>query len=96
MNERFFHLTQQDLEHVAKAGARAALAEIGLGDEEAAVDMQEVRGFLKAYRQIKSNAKFTFRSLIGRALGWVFFLFVLWLLGRNHVPHGLMNFLDQK
>ena len=41
------------LDRAAKRGAREALREVGLGDEDAGSDIREVRGLLTAWRATK-------------------------------------------
>ena len=56
------------LERVAERGARAALAEIGLGDEHAADDVREFRSLLSCLRQAKSTAWQTFIKIMTTSL----------------------------
>lgn len=44
------------LAEAAEAGARAALAKVGLHDEEAADDVKELRGLLGAWRDARQTA----------------------------------------
>jgi hypothetical protein len=43
------------LERAAEAGAKRALAGVGLHDEDAAGDVRELRGLLEAYRDVKRS-----------------------------------------
>ena len=47
---------QSLLEEAAEKGAEKALARVGLGDENAGVDIRDLRDWLKACRIIKSEA----------------------------------------
>lgn len=52
------------LTRAAEAGARKALRDIGLHDDDAAVDVRELRGLLESWRDAKATA---FRTFIGWA-----------------------------
>lgn len=43
------------LESAATRGAQKAMASVGLGDEEAARDVQEMRGIVSAYRIVRRS-----------------------------------------
>ena len=47
---------EQMLKDAAKAGAREALAEVGLGDEKAPKDIRNLRDLLAGYKAIKFGA----------------------------------------
>lgn len=51
-------------EAAAEAGANKALKAIGLGDENAAHDVKEVRTLMEAYRAAKRTAWTTFIRLV--------------------------------
>ncbi len=50
------------LNKAAECGAKKALHDIGLHDEEAAEDVRELRGLLESWRDTKSTAWKTFVS----------------------------------
>ena len=52
---------EQMLEHASKQGAKMALAELGLHDENAPTDIRDLRELLKAFRMAKKDS---FRILI--------------------------------
>lgn len=58
-SEQIVKLTRDDLNgmmrEAATAGAREALAAVGLHDEQAAGDLRDLRGILEAYRSAKST-----------------------------------------
>ena len=49
-------LSRAELRDVARQGARDALAEIGLHDEQAAGDVRDLRSLLKAWQAAKTTA----------------------------------------
>lgn len=58
------------IERAARNGARAALRQIGLHDEDAGHDMRELRGLLESWRATKRTAwatitKFATTALLG-------------------------------
>jgi len=55
---------EQLLTRAAERGARAALEQIGLGDERAARDVRELRSLLSCLRLAKSTAWQTFVKLL--------------------------------
>lgn len=64
---------QAMLQQAAHDGARAALKEIGLSDENAAKDVLEIRSLLDTYRAVKratavAVAKLVATALLGAAL----------------------------
>lgn len=56
------------LELAAERGAEKALAKVGLGDENAGVDIRDLRDWLNACRVIKSEALKTAVSVATKAL----------------------------
>lgn len=56
------------LELAAERGAEKALAKVGLGDENAGVDIRDLRDWLNACRLIKSEALKTAVSVATKAL----------------------------
>lgn len=59
---------ERALANAARLGAKAALKEIGLSDEDAARDMREVRGLLDAWREAKRTAWQTVVSAVTKGL----------------------------
>ena len=59
---------QSMLEDAAEKGAEKALARVGLDDENAGVDIRDLRDWLKACRLIKSEALKTAVSVGTKAL----------------------------
>jgi len=56
------------VEHAAKEGARQALRDIGLSDEEAYDDVKELRGLLDAWRDTKKTVGQTVTKMFTTAL----------------------------
>lgn len=77
------------VKNAVEAGASAALAKIGLGDEKAATDLREMRDWLSAWRMAKKTAWHTVVSTVVRAMLVLFFLAVLFKLGLK-VPSGAL------
>ena len=65
-------LSQEQLElmlnRAAEAGARKALSDIGLHDDEAADDVKQLRGLLDTWRDTKETAWKTFVSWLVKGL----------------------------
>ena len=65
-------LSQEQLElmlnRAAEAGARKALSDIGLHDDEAAADVKQLRGLLDTWRDTKETAWKTFVSWLVKGL----------------------------
>lgn len=71
------------MDRAAEAGARRALASIGLHDEEAATDVRELRGLLEAWRSAKDTALKTFVSWAIKMMLVVIVAGVWWKTGGN-------------
>lgn len=72
------------IERAAEAGAKKALHDIGLHDDNAAFDVRELRGLLDSWRDAKRTA---FRTLIGwtsKGLLTVLFIGLLYQIGNKH------------
>src|SRR3569832_978428 len=68
------------VEESSQAGARRALASLGLDDERARRDMDELRELLSAWRDAKRTARRAVVTWIVRiALAVLLFGFVVWL-----------------
>ena len=57
-------LLEEMLEAAAQRGAQKALLSIGLGDGEAAKDVQEMRGIVSAYRIVRRSVLQKFTEMI--------------------------------
>lgn len=57
-------MSEDDLARVARAGAEAALARLGLADEAARADLGELRQLLSAWRDAKRTAR-------NEVIGWM-------------------------
>jgi len=68
MNKHDFTLTESEMDALiaksAHIGAKRALADLGLHDENAATDIREIRSILDGYRVAKKG----FLSAFGKAL----------------------------
>ena len=73
-------MTPEQIKQYAKEGAREALKELGLDDNDAPEDIKAIRGWLDGYRMIKRTAvKTTARMftvgfwllLMGGAITWI-------------------------
>lgn len=69
------------LELAAERGAEKALAKVGLGDENAGVDIRDLRDWLNACRLIKSEALKTAVSVVIKALIMALVIGVAYLAG---------------
>ncbi|MBI1775214.1 MAG: hypothetical protein HYR63_07705 [Proteobacteria bacterium] len=58
----------QLMERAAEAGARKALAAVGLSDEDAASDVRDLRGLLDAFRTVKHMVAHTIVNTAARVL----------------------------
>ena len=56
------------IERAAAAGARKALADVGLHDEDACKDVQELRGLLESWRDTKRTVTQTIARIITSAI----------------------------
>jgi hypothetical protein len=79
---------QQILEQASEAGARRALARLGLDDPNAAKDMSELRELLSAWRDAKRSAR-------KAAIGWVVRMGLAFLLIGLAVRLGLPGLVSQ-
>ena len=76
-NNCLFHdMTRQEaeveIEKIAVRGAKAALKELGLSDEQAATDMRSLREMLKDWRLLKKSVVRTLAKWLGIiALGYL-------------------------
>ena len=65
-------MTDQEIEilidRAAKQGARQALKDIGLSDEEAYGDVQELRSLLETWRDTKKTVGHTITKMVTTAL----------------------------
>ncbi|MFH1157594.1 MAG: DUF6127 family protein [Pseudomonadota bacterium] len=68
MKEITLQKLQSLLEEAAEKGAEKALAKVGLGDENAGVDVRDLRDWLNACRVIKSEALKTAVSVATKTL----------------------------
>lgn len=77
-------MTQEQLEAfldgVAKRGAKAALADVGLGDDFAGNDIMAVRDLLKGFRIFKKEAWTITIKGCARVFGWMIVLAVAAML----------------
>jgi hypothetical protein len=68
MNDHKFTLTESEMDRLiaksAHQGAKRALADLGLHDENAATDIREIRSILDGYRVAKKG----FLSAFGKAI----------------------------
>lgn len=62
------------VKNAVEAGASAALAKIGLGDERAAIDLREMRDWIAAWRMAKRTAWQTIVSTVIRAALVIFLI----------------------
>lgn len=76
------------LERASEVGARRALARLGLNDENAAKDMNELRELLSAWRDAKRSAR-------KAAIGWLVRLALALLLIGLAVKLGLPGLVIQ-
>jgi len=76
------------LEQASEAGARRALAQLGLGDATAAKDMTELRELLSAWRDAKRSAR-------RAAIGWIIRMGLALLLIGIAVKLGLLGLVSQ-
>jgi len=72
------------LEEAAQRGAKSALAAIGLHDEQAARDINDVRSLLSAWREARSAAWKTAAQLITTGV-LVFIAGAVWVAFRQQV-----------
>lgn len=52
------------IQRAAEAGAKKALRDVGLQDDDAVYDMREIRGLLDSWRSVKRTAGKTFIQII--------------------------------
>lgn len=76
------------LEQASEAGARRALAQLGLDDARAAKDMTELRELLSAWRDAKRSAR-------KAAIGWIVRMGLALLLIGIAVKLGLPGLVSQ-
>lgn len=69
------------LEKAAHEGARQALAEIGLHDEEAVADVRDLRELITAIRLMKKGAWGAVGSIVAKVMLLALVLGLLWLAG---------------
>ena len=77
--ERFFTA-------IAERGAFNALRHVGLNDEHARDDMQDLRDLMRGYRVVKKAAVKNTLSMIGKAISWA--LIILFLMFFTNSEHG--------
>lgn len=69
------------LAEAAREGARQALAEIGLHDEEAVADVRDLRQFITALRLMKKGAWGAVGGVVGKVVLLALLVGALWLAG---------------
>lgn len=69
------------LTQAAHEGARQALAEIGLHDEDAVADVRDLREFITAMRLMKKGAWGAVGSIIAKVMLLAMAIGLLWLAG---------------
>lgn len=79
---------EQMLDRVAKSGAKAALADVGLVDPDAASDIQTIRDMLKGFRVFKAEAWSVTIKGLGRIIGWAVVLSIAALFFKSGGPAG--------
>jgi 2-iminoacetate synthase ThiH len=81
-------LTHEELEamldRAAKRGARAALKELGLHDENAPRDLDELRGLLSAWRDTRSTMWQTVVKIVTTG-ALMFMMAALWMSFKDRV-----------
>jgi hypothetical protein len=81
-------LTHEELEamldRAAKRGARAALQELGLHDENAPRDLDELRGLLSAWRDTRSTMWQTVVKIVTTG-ALMFMMAALWMSFKDRV-----------
>ena len=82
-NEKLGELLAQ----ASESGARRALAQLGLADERAPIDMAELRELLSAWRDAKSSAR---KAVIGWAVKTALALLLIGLAVKLGLP-GLVS-----
>lgn len=82
MDQLTMTLTESKLEAMlqkaAKDGARAALAEVGLADDEALADFKDFRNLMKIWRQAKKTIGETvFKTIIRKLVEYMLMIFMV-------------------
>lgn len=68
---------------IAERGAYNALAHVGLNDENAGVDVKDLRSLLTGYRLVRNASSKAAWSAFGKILGWVFTFAFIYFFMRN-------------
>lgn len=67
------------LEKSAQEGARLALGALGLHDDDAGKDIEDLRSLIKSYRAVKSAV---WKKLVDRVITLVTGAFLMWLAAK--------------
>lgn len=81
---QFISITPEQLEAAIEAGARRALASVGLGDAEAGGDIKDLRSLMDAFRGVRKGLWHGLSATISKVMMWLFIGLVLWIVTRGH------------
>lgn len=73
------------LEKAAQEGARRALYAVGLHDENAGADIQDLRALIRSYRAVKSTV---WKKLIDRLITLIIGALLMWIAAKCGINIG--------
>ena len=80
------HRLAEMLELAAHDGARRALHELGLGDEDAPADVRELRSLLEVWRDFKKTVRRTAWKTATRWAIWLLLAALIYAAGAHQSP----------
>lgn len=75
-------------------GATSVLNKLGLNDDDAASDLQDVRDLLRGFRIVRGRAFSTLLGACGKVLGWAIFLALAALFLKSEGGKALLHVVE--